>query len=73
MRRESVHGLHQRLSVSRIACLAISFYVLRKLMPQDGKPPSAWTSTDGRSTFVAISLMVLMLIGVGLLVRGVTG
>jgi hypothetical protein len=51
-----------------VACLAVSFLLLRGLMPQNGKPPSRWTSTEARSTFVSLALVILIVGGIGLLI-----
>lgn len=53
-----------------LACLLFSFIALRKLMPQPGRPPSAWTSTNLRSTVVALGVMALMVGGLGMLIQG---
>ena len=52
-------------------CLALCGFLLYKLMPQEGQPPSPWTDTDARGTAVALGLLVLMLAGVSMMVKGV--
>lgn len=52
------------------ACLVLSVWAIRALVPKEGRPPSAWTSTEMRATAVAIALLVLMVAGVGLLIGG---
>jgi hypothetical protein len=52
------------------ACLVLSVWTIRALVPKEGKPPSAWTSTEMRATAVAIAVLVLMVAGVGLLIGG---
>jgi hypothetical protein len=55
-------------ALAGVACLAASYLILRALIPQEGKPPSRWTSTEARSTFVSIVLLALAVAGIGLLV-----
>ena len=59
------------LIVSGLVCLVAWGFILRKLMPQEGKPPSAWVGTDARGTSVAIGLIVMLLAGLGMLVKGI--
>lgn len=56
--------------VTGAACLALAVVAIRRLMPRQGRPPSAWTSTEMRASAVAIALLVLMVAGVGLLIGG---
>lgn len=59
------------LIFSGFICLALCGYLLHKLMPQEGKPPSPWTDTDTRGTAVALGLLVLMLAGVSMVIKGI--
>jgi hypothetical protein len=59
------------LILSGIVCLALCGVAFYKLMPQEGKPPSKWTGTDTRGTVVAMALLVLLIGGVGLLLKGI--
>lgn len=56
--------------VAGLACVTLSVWAMRRLMPKEGRPPSAWTNTELRASAVAIALLVLMVGGVGLLVGG---
>jgi len=58
------------LVLSGIICLGVCGFMFYKLMPQEGKPPSAWTGTDMRGTAVAMTLLLLLLSGLGLLAKG---
>ena len=53
-----------------VACILFSWWVIRRLAPQNGKPPSAWTKTDLRAFAMAICLVVLMVGGAALVVQG---
>lgn len=59
------------LVILGVACLAVCGLMFYKLMPQEGKPPSKWTGTDTRGTVAAMVLLVMLLAGVGLLLKGV--
>lgn len=52
------------------ACLVVCGLMFYKLMPQEGKPPSAWTGTDTKGTVAAMVLLVLLIFGVGMLLKG---
>jgi hypothetical protein len=58
------------LIVFGLACLLLCGFLLYKLMPQDGQPPSPWTSTDTRGTAVALGLLVLLLAGISMVAKG---
>ena len=53
-----------------VACVLFSWWIIRRLSPQDGKPPSAWTKTDLRACTVAMFLVVLIVAGAALVVQG---
>lgn len=59
------------LILSGVGCLAVCGLMFYKLMPQEGKPPSKWTGTDTRGTVVAMVLLVMLISGVGLLLKGI--
>ena len=59
------------LIVAGIACLALCGAMFWKLMPQEGKEPSPLVGTDTRGTMVAMAMMVLLLAGVGMLLKGI--
>lgn len=58
------------LIVIGVACLAVCGVMFYKLMPQEGKPPSKWTGTDTRGTVAAMFLLVLLIAGIGMLLKG---
>ena len=53
-----------------VACLAVCGVMFYKLMPQEGRPPSKWTGTDTRGTVAAMFLLVLLIAGIGMLLKG---
>jgi hypothetical protein len=59
------------LILAGLACLALCGVMFWKLMPQEGKPPSPLVGTDTRGTMVAMAMMVLLLAGVGMVLKGV--
>lgn len=59
------------LIISGVVCLGICGFMFYKLMPQEGKPPSRWTGTDAAGTAVALGLMVVLLAGIGMLIKGI--
>lgn len=59
------------LIAAGLVCLAACGFLFYKLMPQEGKPQSAWTGTDVRGTSAAMVLLVLLVAGVGMLLKGV--
>ncbi len=61
------------LVIIGIACLALAVFALRGLRPRPGKPEPVWTDTGVKASAVAISLMLLMLVGVAFIVRGLFG
>jgi hypothetical protein len=54
-----------------IACLSFSGFVLYGVLPRQGKPESAWTKTELRSTFFALTLVTTIVFGLALVVRGI--
>jgi hypothetical protein len=59
------------LIIAGAACLAACGFLFYKLMPQEGKPPSEWTGTDVKGTTAAMVLLMLLVAGVGMLLKGV--
>ena len=59
------------LIVSGVVCLGLAGFMIYKFMPQEGRPPSAWTRTDFRATSFAMGLFVLLITGVGLVAKGI--
>jgi hypothetical protein len=65
-----IAGVSGILIISGVVCLAACGFLLYKLMPQEGQPPSPWTSTDTRGTAVALGLLVLLLAGISMVAKG---
>lgn len=61
------------LVIAGVACLALAVLALRGLLPRPGRPASTWTDTEVKASAVALSLLVLLLAGAGLIVQGVFG
>ena len=67
----TIAGMNSMLIIAGLACLAVCGFLFYKLMPHDGKEPSAWTGTDTRGTAVALGLLVLLLAGASMVAKGV--
>jgi hypothetical protein len=52
-----------------VACILFSWWVIGRLSPREGKPPSAWTSTDLRASALAMVLVVLIVAGAALIAQ----
>lgn len=52
-------------------CLYLSGWAMVKLTPREGRPPSPWTGTDTRATTVAMAVLLLLVTGVVLVLKGV--
>jgi hypothetical protein len=61
------------LVIIGIACLVLAVLALRALQQQPGRPEPVWTDTAGKASAVALSLMLLTLVGASLIVRGLFG
>jgi hypothetical protein len=59
------------LIVSGIACVYLTGFAVRRLIPREGRPASAWTNTDARAATVSIGLISLALVGAGLILKGI--
>lgn len=51
------------LLIAGIICVALSGFMVYKLPPREGKPPSAWTSTELRAMSSAMLMLVLFFAG----------
>ena len=58
------------LVIIGIACLALAALALRGLRQRPGKPEPVWTDTAAKASAVVLSLMLLMLVGAGFIVKG---
>jgi hypothetical protein len=61
------------LAISGSICLLLCGFTLYKTMPREGRPPSAWTSTDTRAISVAMLVLILLLGGITMLAKGIFG
>jgi uncharacterized membrane protein YidH (DUF202 family) len=52
-------------------CLLLVGFAFYKLRPQEGQAQSAWVSSDFRGSVVAMGLLILVIIGVSLLIKGI--
>lgn len=59
------------LILAGVACLLLGGFTIYKTMPREGKPPSAWTSTEARATGMAMLVLVFLLAGITLLLKGI--
>jgi len=57
--------------LSGLACLTLFGFAIYALVPRDGRPQSALTSSETRSTMVTLALLVFFVFGIGLFVKGV--
>ena len=57
--------------LSGLACLCLFGFAVYSLSPRDGRPQSTLISTETRSTIVTLSLLVFLVFGIGLFVKGV--
>jgi hypothetical protein len=61
------------LALSGTLCLFLGGFTFYKALPRDGRPPPALTRTDTRAMSLAILVLVLMLGGGMMLVKGLVG
>jgi hypothetical protein len=61
------------LAMFGVLSLLLCGFTLYKTMPRDGQPPSAWTRTETRAVSVAMLVLVLLLGGITMLLKGVLG
>ena len=64
---DSTNGI---LIFGGVACFAASLMLFRGLVPEKGEPPSVLVRTEIGASLVAIVLLVLMLVGIALVVKG---
>jgi uncharacterized iron-regulated membrane protein len=63
-------GTSTILIVSGLLCLGLCGFAFYKLRPQAGQE-SRWLDTDTFGTAIALGLLVLMLAGVSMIVKGI--
>jgi hypothetical protein len=59
------------LVAAGIACLVVGTVLMRRQIPSEDRPPPAWLQTDVGSTTLAMGTFVLLVAGVGLIIKGV--
>lgn len=64
---DSTNGI---LIAGGIACLAASLMAFRGLVPAKDKPPSVLVRTEIGASLVAIALLILMITGIAMVVKG---
>jgi hypothetical protein len=52
-------------------CLLLGVLTIYKTVPREGKPPTAWTSTEARATGMAMLVLILLLGGLTMLLKGI--
>jgi hypothetical protein len=59
------------LVISGIVCVGVSGLAMYMAIPREGKPPSAWTKTELRASSLALCVIILLLAGVTMIVKGI--
>lgn len=59
------------LVLSGLACLTLAGAVIYSIVKHQAAGPSAWTSSETRSTATALGLVFLAVFGIGLLLKGI--
>jgi hypothetical protein len=59
------------LILSGLACLGLGSAVVYSIVKQQAVGPSAWTSTETRSTATALGIVFLVVFGLGLVLKGI--
>lgn len=54
-----------------VVCLCVSGFMMYKLMPREGRPPSAWLQTEFGETSLALGQFILLIAGLALLAKGI--
>lgn len=54
-----------------IVCLCVSGFMMYKLVPREGRPPSPWLRTEAGETGLALGQFILMIAGLALLAKGI--
>jgi uncharacterized iron-regulated membrane protein len=63
-------GTSTILIIAGVLCLGLCGFALYKLRPQAGQQ-SRWVDTDTLGTAVALGLLILLLAGVSMVVKGI--
>jgi hypothetical protein len=61
------------LALSGTLCLVLGGFTLYKTIPREGRPPTALTRTETRAVSLAMLVLVLMLGGITMLLKGILG
>lgn len=59
------------LIVAGIACLFVGGFAVRRLIPREGRPVSAWVNSDALAATAVVGLLSLFLVGAGLVLKGI--
>jgi hypothetical protein len=59
------------LVLSGFVCLGLGTALVYSIVKQQAVGPSAWTSTETRSTATALGIVFLVVFGIGLVLKGV--
>jgi hypothetical protein len=62
-------GASATLVMAGAGCLIMTIFMLRLVLPREGKAPSAWTRTEMRAMGTAVLVMVLLIAGVVMLAK----
>ena len=57
--------------LSGLACLCLFGFAVYTLSPRVDRPQSVLISTETRSTIVTLSLLVFLVFGIGLFIKGI--
>lgn len=58
------------LIAAGVACLIIGSLLMRRQIPREDRPPSAWMQSDVGSTTLAMGTFILLIAGVALIFKG---
>jgi hypothetical protein len=61
------------LAISGTIFLFLGGFTLYKTIPREGTPPSAWTRTETRAVSMAMLVLILLLGGITMLLKGILG
>lgn len=59
------------LILSGLVCLGLGSTLVYSIVKQQAVGPSAWTSTEARSTMTALGIVFLVVFGAGLVLKGI--
>jgi hypothetical protein len=59
------------LVLAGAACVILGGFMLRLALPREGRPDSVWTRTETRAMSTTILVLVLILVGGTMLMKGI--